>query len=109
MAEWGRNYGAHLTRALGFTRQPPCAAMLHTALRHSPELSIGSTCGLRLQYLYSANVVGNISEGIRFRRDTLLSITYSEELIFPISATLQSTDRHHGMVGQERCHFQLDS
>lgn len=33
MAEWGRNYGAHLTRALGFTRQPPCAATLHTVFR----------------------------------------------------------------------------
>jgi hypothetical protein len=40
----------------------------------------------------------------------LLSIAYSEELISStISATLQSTDRHHGIVGQERCHFQLDS
>jgi hypothetical protein len=43
------------------------------------------------------------------RRDTQVSIAYSEELIFPISATLQSTDRHHEIVGQERCHFQLDS
>ena len=48
--------------------------------------------------------------GIHVRRDTLLSIAYSEELISStISATLQSTDRHHGIVGQERCHFQLDS
>jgi hypothetical protein len=47
--------------------------------------------------------------GIHVRRDTLLSITYSEELIFPMSATLQSTDRHYGIVGQEYCHFQRDS
>ena len=33
MAEWGRNYGARLTHALGFTRQPPCAATLHTVLK----------------------------------------------------------------------------
>ena len=33
IAEWGRNYGARLMRALGFTRQPPCAATLHTVLR----------------------------------------------------------------------------
>ena len=46
---------------------------------------------------------------IHLRRDSRWSIAYSEELIFPISATLQSTDRHHGIVGQERCHFQLDS
>jgi hypothetical protein len=33
MAEWGRNYGAALAQALGFTHQPPCAATLHTVLR----------------------------------------------------------------------------
>ena len=47
--------------------------------------------------------------GIHAKRDKLPSIAYSEELIFSRSATLQSTDRHHGIVGQERCHFQLDS
>jgi hypothetical protein len=47
---------------------------------------------------------------IHVKRDTQLSIAYSEELISStISATLQSTDRHHGIVGQERCHFQRDS
>jgi hypothetical protein len=41
---------------------------------------------------------------------SLSSITYSEALSSAtISATLQSTDRHHGIVGQERCHFQRDS
>ena len=55
-------------------------------------------------------VLYRIFPGIHVRRDTLLSIAYSEELISStISATLQSTDRHHGIVGQERCHFQLDS
>jgi hypothetical protein len=48
-------------------------------------------------------------EGIHLRRDNGWSIAYSEELIFPISATLQTTDRHHEILGQERCHFQLDS
>ena len=47
--------------------------------------------------------------GIRVKRDKVPSITYSEELIFSMSATLQRTDRRHGIVGQERCHFQLDS
>ena len=32
IAEWGRNDGAHLLQALGFTRRPPCAATLHTVL-----------------------------------------------------------------------------
>jgi hypothetical protein len=47
--------------------------------------------------------------GIHVKRDNRRSIAYSEELIFPISATLQSTDRHQGIVGQEYCHFQRDS
>jgi len=51
-----------------------------------------------------------LSPGIRLNRDNRWSIAYSEELISSkISATLQSTDRHHGIVGQERCHFQLAS
>jgi hypothetical protein len=41
---------------------------------------------------------------------SLTSIAYSEELIsFTISATLQRTERRHEIVGQKRCHFQLDS
>ena len=52
----------------------------------------------------------NHSWGIHVSRDSRVSIVYSEELISAtISATLQSTDRHHGIVGQERCHFQRDS
>jgi hypothetical protein len=48
--------------------------------------------------------------GIHLRRDKLSSIAYSEKLNFStISATLQSTDRHHGIMGQQRSHFQLDS
>ena len=47
---------------------------------------------------------------IHVKRDTQLSIAYSEELISStISATLQSTDRQHGMVGQARGHFQRDA
>jgi hypothetical protein len=48
--------------------------------------------------------------GIYAKRDSLPSIAYSEELISAtISATLQSTDRHHGIVGQKCCHYQGDS
>ncbi len=44
------------------------------------------------------------------RRDSVSSIAYSEELISDtMSATLQSTDRHYGIVDQEPDHFQLDS
>src|SRR6266581_45936 len=43
-------------------------------------------------------------------RDKLSSIAYSEKLnSFTISATLQSTDRRYGIVGQKSADFQLDS
>ena len=48
--------------------------------------------------------------GIHLNRDSRWWIAYSEELISStISATLQSADRHDGIVGQERCHLQFDS
>ena len=56
----------------------------------------------------SLNASG-VREGIHLNRDNRWSIAYSEELIFSMSATLQSTDRHHGIGGQEHCHFQRDS
>jgi hypothetical protein len=41
---------------------------------------------------------------------SLSAIAYSEKLdSLMISATLQSTDRHYGIVGQERSHFQRDA
>jgi hypothetical protein len=50
------------------------------------------------------------SEARFLRRDSVSSIAYSEELISDtLSATLQSTDRHHGIVDQEPEHFQRDS
>ena len=52
---------------------------------------------------------GFFMAAIPVKRDKLPSIAYSEELIFSMSATLQRTDRRHGIVGQERCYFQCDS
>lgn len=34
IADWGRNYGTRIARALGFTHATPCAATLHTLFRH---------------------------------------------------------------------------
>jgi predicted transposase YbfD/YdcC len=34
IAEWGRNYGTPIAQALGFSRQTPCAATLHSIFRH---------------------------------------------------------------------------
>src|SRR5256884_5308591 len=34
MADWGRNDGARIAQALGFTHATPCAATLHTIFRH---------------------------------------------------------------------------
>jgi len=58
-----------------------------------------------------AEVITDVQKlGFHVRRDKLPSIAYSEELIsFAMSTSLQSTDRHHGIVGQEHCHFQRDS
>jgi hypothetical protein len=59
---------------------------------------------------YGANLEGGwYVTGFHLRRDRQWSIAYSEELMFSMLATLQSTDRHHGIVGQECCHFQRDS
>ena len=45
MAEWGRHYGAHLVRALGFTHRAPCAATLHTVLRRVDREAVEAQLG----------------------------------------------------------------
>src|SRR5499427_343044 len=46
IAEWGRHYGEHLVRALGFTHRSPWAATLHTVLRRvareAVEIKLGA-------------------------------------------------------------------
>ncbi|HYN26539.1 MAG TPA: ISAs1 family transposase [Pyrinomonadaceae bacterium] len=45
IAEWGRNYGTPLVQALGFTRQPPCAATFHTVLHRIDRDALEATLG----------------------------------------------------------------
>src|SRR5262245_25962369 len=45
IAEWGRHYGEHLVRALGFTHRSPCAATLHTVLRHIDREALEAQLG----------------------------------------------------------------
>jgi len=45
IAEWGRNYGAGMARALGFTHNTPCAATLHTVFRHVDRDEVAAKLG----------------------------------------------------------------
>jgi hypothetical protein len=45
IAEWGRHYGEHLVRALGFTHRSPCAATLHTVLRRIDREALEAKLG----------------------------------------------------------------
>ena len=45
IAEWGRNYGARIAHALGFTHNTPCAATLHTVFRHVDCDAVEATLG----------------------------------------------------------------
>src|SRR5213078_1805704 len=57
------------------------------------------------QLYHNSCITNHRLQSLHLRPDSRGSIAYSEELISStISVTLQSTDRHHGIVGQERCH-----
>ena len=45
IAEWGRNYGARIAQALGFTHNTPCAATLHTVFRHMDRDTLETKLG----------------------------------------------------------------
>ena len=52
----------------------------------------------------------DVKLGIYVKRDRQASVRYSERVNSRKSSfSLQRTDRHHGIVGQERSHFQRDS
>ena len=55
MAEWGRNYGARLAQALGFTHDTPCAATLHTIFRRVDRAEFEAHLGA-----WADNVVGSL-------------------------------------------------
>jgi len=45
IAEWGRNYDRELVRALGFTREPPCAATVFHAFRRLDRADLEARLG----------------------------------------------------------------
>src|ERR671939_759005 len=55
IAEWGRNYGARIAQALGFTHNTPCAATLHTVFRHMDRDAVEAKLGA-----WAAQVVDSI-------------------------------------------------
>ena len=55
MAEWGRNYGARLAQALGFTHDTPCAATLHTIFRRVNRAEFEAPLGA-----WADSVVGSL-------------------------------------------------
>jgi predicted transposase YbfD/YdcC len=72
MAEWGRNYGARLTHALGFTRQPPCAATLHAVLKGVDREALEAHLGTWAEGLLAATPAPpDAAEGIAVDGKTL--------------------------------------
>ncbi len=60
IAEWGRNYGHRMVKALGFTHQKtPCAATLHNVFRHLDKKSFESKLGAWSESLLRCNASVN--------------------------------------------------
>ena len=72
IAEWGRNYGMRLMQALGLTRQPPCAATLHTVLRRVDREAVEAKLGAWAEGLLSGTPAPqDTEEGIAVDGKTL--------------------------------------
>jgi predicted transposase YbfD/YdcC len=72
IAEWGRNYGVHLMRALGFTRRPPCAATVHTVLRRLDREEVEAKLGAWIEELLCGTPAPqDAAEGIAIDGKTL--------------------------------------
>ena len=73
MAEWGRNYGGRLVRALGFTReQTPCAATLHTVFRQLEVAAFEARLGAWAESWLGAEAVPDAGvEGVAVDGKTL--------------------------------------
>ena len=57
IAEWGRNYGTRIAHALGFTHNTPCAATLHTVLRHVDRDAVEAKLGAWAEGSSSAHLI----------------------------------------------------
>ena len=100
-------YGLKIAQLLLPITDHRLALWSHLKAKYNANPLINENDGSSLGLIGS---VGFLTLGIHLKRDSRSSIAYSEELISStISATLQSTDRHHGIVGQKCCHFQRDS
>jgi len=73
IAEWGRNYGHRMVKALGFTHQKtPCAATLHHVFRHLDKKEFESKLGAWSESLLRCSAsVNDDKEGIAIDGKTL--------------------------------------
>ena len=73
------------------------------------ERTVGRVMALNKRLYPDIPHVAKKRRGWRLRRDSQTSVRYSERVnSSKRSFSLQRTDRY-GIVGQERCHFQLNS
>jgi len=64
MAEWGRNYGQKLARALGFThKKTPCASTLHTIFKNIDVELLEAKLGAWAESVLTATPIPESEEG----------------------------------------------